>query len=154
MSGPSWFSGTMNLAKNEDWKVALTYLIDYTVSGDPENIQPLDLTDSIFLLQIRKKEEDASAIVSISNGDGIVITNAAAGEFELTITTTRAQRLHPGDYTADLLRTDPNGFVERVWEGECIVVEGTSRKGVISEPATMSTRAATVRRPTSMMRPR
>lgn len=148
MSGPSWFSGTMNLAKNEDWKVALTYTIDYTVSGDPVNIQPLDLTGSQFLLQIRKTEEDASAIVSISNGDGIVITNAAAGEFELTITTTRAQRLHPGDYVADLLRTDSNGFVERVWEGACIVVEGTSRQGVVAEHTTMSPRAAAVRRPT------
>jgi hypothetical protein len=149
MSGPAWFSGTLNLAKNEDWKVALTYMIDYTVSGDPENIQPLDLEGSQFLLQIRKTEEDASAIVSISTDDGgIVITNAAAGEFELTITTTRSQRLHPGDYVADLLRTDQNGFVERVLEVACIVVEGTSREGVVSEPHTMSPRAAAVRRPT------
>jgi len=132
MAGPAWFSGVMNLAKNEDWKVALSYQIDYTVSGDPENIQALDITGSTFLMQIRKVEEDATAVVSVSTdpGDGIVITDAFGGEFEITISIARAQRLQPGEYVADLVRTDANGFSERVWEGTCIVVEGTSRQGV------------------------
>jgi hypothetical protein len=135
MPGPAWFSGTMNLAKNEDWKVALTYQVDYSVSGDPPNVQALDITGSSFLMQIRKVEDDPTALVSVSTGDGgIVITNGFGGQFEITISIAKAARLEPGNYVADLVRTDPNGFTERVWEGECIVVEGTSRQAASVTP--------------------
>jgi hypothetical protein len=128
MPGPAFFSGTMNIAKNEDWSVPLEYLVDYTpVSGDPENIQPLDITDSTFKLQIRKTEADNTAVVTVETGDGIEITNAAGGEFTVTITRAKLKRLHAGDYFGDLVRTDPNGFAERMWEGKVIVVEGVSR---------------------------
>jgi hypothetical protein len=127
MSGPSFFSGTINIAKNEDWRVPLAYLVDYTVSGEPENIQALDLTGSTFKMQIRKTEADNTAVVTIDSTDGITITNAAGGEFLLTMTRAKLKRLHPGDYFADLVRTDANGFVERLWEGKAIVVEGSSR---------------------------
>lgn len=127
MPGPAPYSGTINIAKNEDWRVPLEYLIDYTVSGEAENIQPLDITGSTFKMQIRKTEMDNTAVVTISSGDGIEIIDAAGGLFELTILRVKLLRLHPGEYFADLVRTDVDGFAERLWEGKAVVVEGSSR---------------------------
>jgi hypothetical protein len=159
MPGPAWFSGTMNIAKNEDWKVALIYQIDYTdysVAGATPNIQPLDLTGSSFLMQIRKVEEDQTALVSVSTDPdgGIVITNAYGGQFEITISIAKATRLEPGEYVADLLRTDANGFAERVFDLACTVVDGTSRTavGVMPYPAATSMRAQQQTRARSVRR--
>lgn len=130
-NGPAWYSGTINLAKNEDWRVQLQYNVDYTVSGDPENIQSLDLTGSTISLQIRKKAEDKSAIVTITNGDGVTLSEPVIGMFELMISRAKSARLHAGEYVADLIREDANGYVERMWEGAVEVVEGVTR-GVTS----------------------
>lgn len=127
MGGPAFFSGTMYVAKNEDWKMAFVYSIDYTVSGEPENIQPQDITGYTFKFQIRKIEADNTAVVTASLGDGIEIINAAGGEFQLTLVRDKLRRLHAGDYSADLLIVDPSGYADRFFEAKCTVVEGTTR---------------------------
>lgn len=126
-NGPAWYSGTINIAKNEDWKVQLQYNVDYTVSGDPPNIQSLDLTGSVLSLQIRKTADDKSALVTITNGDGVTLSDPIIGMFELRISRAKLKRLHAGEYVADLVRTDLNGDIERMWEGVCVVVEGVTR---------------------------
>jgi hypothetical protein len=127
MGGPAFFSGTMQVAKNEDWAMAFIYNIDYTVSGSPENIVPKDITGHTFKLQIRKIEADNTAVVTATLGDGIEITNAAGGEFQVTLKREKLYRLHAGNYSADLLITDPQGYADRFFEVACTVVEGTTR---------------------------
>ena len=127
MAGPALFTGNVFIAKNEDWKQAFIYEIDYTVSGDPENIQPKDITDHTFKMQIRKVEADHTAVVSVQSGDGIEIVNAAGGEFQITITRDKLKRLSAGEYVCDLLIFDPEGSPDRFFDATCTVVEGTTR---------------------------
>jgi hypothetical protein len=140
----------MNLAKNEDWIVALALQVDYTdYNANPvvPNIQTMDITGSTFLMQIRVTEEDLTALVSVSTdpGDGIVITNAFGGQFQITISIAKAARLDPGQYVADLVRIDPNGLTERVFECQCTVVDGTSRQSTIVTPSAQQMRAQQMR---------
>jgi hypothetical protein len=126
MAGPAYYSGVMNIAKNEDWVVAFAY-------GTPQtdgSILPIDLTGSVIKLEIRMNEADHEAIVAVTseNGDGIYITDAPGGQFTIAIgREDRLFRLGPGQYFADLVRLMPSGYQERVWEGNAIVVEGTTR---------------------------
>jgi hypothetical protein len=137
-NGPAWYSGEMQIAKNEDWRVNLQYQQtitfvlpdeDVVSGGSPitTEIRSLDLTGSTFLMQIRKEPADKTAIVTLSSGDGIVLTDALDGRVEITILRSKLKRLQAGAYVADLVRTDANGYAERMWEGVCTVVEGVSR---------------------------
>jgi hypothetical protein len=129
MGGPSYFTGQMNVAKNEDWRVHYKYRVDWTVSGGTTNIQDFDLTGYSLRMQIRKIEADNTAVVTVSTDDStIVITNPAGGEFDIIIPRERLRRLHAGDYVADLVTIDPTGYIDRLWEGKCVVVEGTTRQ--------------------------
>lgn len=129
MGGPSYFTGQMSVAKNEDWRVKYKYQVDYTVSGEPTNIQDFDLTGYSIRLQIRKTEADNTAVVTVSTDDGtIIITDPAGGEFQIIIPRDRLRRLHAGDYVSDLVTIDTDGYIDRLWEGKCTVVEGTTRQ--------------------------
>lgn len=125
MPGPAYYSGTMNLAKNEDWIVPFVYTTD---NGDG-TFTPIDLTGSTLWLEIRNHETDNEVFVSVSSaaGDGIVINDAAAGTFTIVIVRDQMVRMVPGDYVSDLVREMPNGFQERIFEGVAMVVEGTTR---------------------------
>jgi hypothetical protein len=127
MGGPARMSGRIDIAKNEDWAVLFNYVINFTVSGSPENLVPKDITGHTFKFQMRKIEADNTAVVTASLGDGIEITNAAGGEFVITLRREKLYRLHAGNYSADLIVTDPAGYAERVFECGCTVVEGTTR---------------------------
>ena len=126
MAGPSYYTGTMNIALNEDWVVAFVY---NSVGSDGVTLTPIDLTGSLLKLEIRTQETDNEAIVfSFSSpNDGIWITNATAGQFTVTIERDKSARLAPGTYVTDLVRLMPSGLQERMWEGTCTVVEGTTR---------------------------
>jgi hypothetical protein len=123
MAGPAYYSGVMNIAKNEDWIVPFLY------SSDNGNgtFTPIDLTGSKIKLEIRKREQDHEATVSVYSPDGgITITNAPGGAFTVLITREKLQRLAPGDYFTDLVREN-GGYQERLWEGTATVVQGTTR---------------------------
>jgi hypothetical protein len=128
MPGPAYYTGVMNIAKNEDWVVSFLYQM---LAADGVTLTPIDLTGSIIKCEIRVNELDHEAIVySTSVGqDGVYIaTDPTTGVF--TIVFDRAGklvRLSAGTYVTDIVRLMPSGFQERLWEGQAIVVEGTSR---------------------------
>jgi hypothetical protein len=125
MAGPSYYSGQMNIALNEDWIVPFVYQ-----SVDPTGTiyTPIDLTGSTLKLEIRIQELDHEALVSVFSPDnGIEITNAAQGAFTILIDRAHLVHLAAGQYFTDLVRLTPNGYQERLWEGVAVVVQGTTR---------------------------
>jgi hypothetical protein len=126
MAGPAYYTGVMNISKNEDWVVPFLYS---AVASDGVTMTPIDLTGSLLKLEIRKQEIDHEAIVfSFSSpDDGITITNAVGGAFTILIERDKSVRLAAGVYVTDLVRLMPNGLQERLWEGTATVVDGTTR---------------------------
>jgi hypothetical protein len=125
MAGPSYYSGQMNIAKNEDWIVPFIYqMVDSTGTV----FTPINLTNSLLKLEIRNQETDNEALVSVFSPDGgIALTNATQGQFTILIDRPHLTHLAAGQYFADLVRLMPNGYQERMWEGMALVVEGTTR---------------------------
>jgi hypothetical protein len=126
MSGPALYTSQINLSKNDDWVQSFTYTDAFLV--------PINLTGSIFRLQVRRLEIDAEALIDISSpgtgyvGTGIVITNPTAGQFTITILRSLMANIPPAnDYVQDLVRIKPDGTQERMWEGTATVVTGTTR---------------------------
>jgi hypothetical protein len=125
MAGPSYYSGVMNIAMNEDWVVPFLY---QSTDSTGTVFTPIDLTGSILKLEIRVQESDHEALVSVYSPDGgIYLTNAAQGEFTILIERSNMTHLFAGQFFTDLVRLMPNGYQERMWEGQATVVEGTTR---------------------------
>jgi hypothetical protein len=125
MGGPSYYSGQMNIALNEDWVVPFVY---GTVDSNGANFTPIDLTGSLLKLEIRTLETDHEALVSVySPANGILITNATQGQFQIQMPRSYLTHLSAGQYFTDLVRVMTNGYQERIWEGTAVVVEGTTR---------------------------
>jgi hypothetical protein len=132
MAGPAYFTGVMNLSLNEDWAVPFVYS---TVDANGNITGGVDLTGSTIKLEIREAESDRTAIVSVTSNvdgmgtpDGIFIsTPPTLGSFWIVIDRNHSWRLAPGSYTVDLIRLLADGYQERIWEGQCTVVQGTTR---------------------------
>jgi hypothetical protein len=125
MAGPSYYSGVINISKNEDWIVPFVY---GTVDSTGANFTPIDLTGSTLKLEIRIQETDNEALVSVYSPDGgIIIVNAVQGQFQILLDRESLIYLAAGSYFTDLVRLMPNGYQERLWEGTANVVEGTTR---------------------------
>jgi hypothetical protein len=125
MAGPSYYSGTMNISKNEDWIVPFLY---QSVDSTGTVFTPIDLTGSTLKLEIRVDEIDHEALVSVFSPDGgIVINDPTTGQFTVLIDRAHMLHLSAGNYYTDMVRLMPNGYQERLWEGMAVVVEGTTR---------------------------
>jgi Flp pilus assembly protein TadG len=125
MAGPSYYSGQMNIALNEDWVVPFVY---QSVDSTGTIYTPVDLTGSTLKLEIRIQETDHEALVSVfSPNNGIIITNATQGQFTVLIDRPHLVHLAAGQYFSDLVRLTPGGYQERLWEGVAVVVQGTTR---------------------------
>jgi hypothetical protein len=125
MAGPAYYDGVMNVAKNEDWIVPFVY---GSYATDGVTVVPIDLTNSTLKLEMRIRETDNEALVSVfSPSNGIVINNATAGTFTISIDRSKLARLVAGTYFADLVRLMANGYQERLIDAQAIVVEGTTR---------------------------
>jgi hypothetical protein len=124
MAGPAYYTGSINISKNEDWIVPFVYSMD----DGTGHLTPIDLTGSVIKMEIRKQEADNSVMVSIYSPDnGITINDAVNGEFTILIDRPRSSQLKAGDYVSDIVRLMTNGWQERLWEGAVTVVEGTTR---------------------------
>jgi hypothetical protein len=125
MAGPAYYSGAMNIAKNADWVVPFLY---GTLAADGVTIIPIDLTGSILKMEIKKQEGDNEGTVYVYSPDGgiFINTDPTTGQFWIVIDRDHSIRLGAGGYVADLIRLMPNGYQERLWEGTCTVVEGTT----------------------------
>lgn len=126
MAGPSYYSGQMNIALNEDWVVPFVYSF---VDSNGNVTGPVDLTGSIIKMEIRVAETDNQAIVSVYSPDGgvFIIDPPTSGQFWIAMDRNHLVRLFPGQFFVDLVRLLPGGYQERIWEGTAIVVEGTTR---------------------------
>jgi hypothetical protein len=124
MAGPAYYTGSMAIAKNEDWICPFQY-----GTQDPTTLvfTPIDLTGSTIKLAIRKHEDDHEATVWVdSSNNGIYITNAVGGSFYILITREKLLQVAPGDYVSDMVRLMPNGQQERLWEGTVSITHGTT----------------------------
>jgi hypothetical protein len=135
MSGPAFYSGTMNIAKNEDWIVAFQYLTTAVSS------EPVDLTGSVLEMHIRSTEHDHNAVVVLTskNNFGIRISDAANGEFEVRIMHAQTTDdsvpsslllIAGAPYVADLVRhqsEEEGSEIERILDCVVTVVEGATR---------------------------
>src|SRR6516165_3432038 len=112
MSGPAYYTGTINISMNEDWIVPFLY---QTSPDGGVTTTPIDLTGSTLMMEIRHQETDHEVVLSLSsaNNQGIFITNATGGAFEILITRLQLEQFFPGNFVADLVRLMPNGYVER-----------------------------------------
>jgi hypothetical protein len=124
MAGPAYYSAIVSIAKNEDWIVPFVYS---SPNGGGAGV-PINLTGSTLKLEVRMREADHEALISVFSPDnGIVITDAAAGQFTITIARSRLSRVAAGSYFVDFVRLTPTGVQERIWEGEATIVDGTTR---------------------------
>jgi len=126
MAGPAYYSGTVNIAKNDDWIVAFIYA---TPNPDGTMGPGIDLTGSTIKMEIRAHESDNEALCWVdSNGNGIFITDPVNGLFTIVIDRKyRLARLATGTYYTDIVRLMSDGYQERLFEGSAVVVEGTTR---------------------------
>lgn len=128
MAGPAYYAATVAIAMNEDWIVPFVF---GSVAEDGVTFTPIDLTDSILKMEIRKHETDAHVFVSVTNdppGGGITITDAANGAFTVAIMRDRLTQLVPDEtYVTDMVRELPTGVHERLFEGTATVSKGTTR---------------------------
>jgi hypothetical protein len=124
MGGPCYYSGSINIAKNEDWIVPFQYGTDNGSGG----LNPIDLTGSTIKMEIRKRETDREVQISVySPANGITISDPVNGLFTILLDRPRLSQLQAGDYTSDIVRLMTNGWQERLWAGDVTVVEGTTR---------------------------
>ena len=115
----------MNIALNEDWLVPFIYSY---VDTNGNITGPVDLTNSLLKLEIRINEQDYEALVSVYSPDnGIQFTNATQGQFTIAIDRSHLLHLFPGTFFVDFVRLEPNGYQERIWEGQAVVVQRTTR---------------------------
>jgi hypothetical protein len=125
MAGPAYYEGVMNIALNDDWIVPFIY---GTLAADGVTVVPIDLTGSLLKLEIRIRETDHEALVSVFSPDhGITFNDMVNGKFTVTIDRAHLARLAAGTYFADLVRLMPNGYQERMIDAQAVVVEGTTR---------------------------
>jgi hypothetical protein len=127
MAGPTYYEATVNIAKNDDWIVPFQY--GY-FGSDGVTVLPIDLTGSLIKMEIRFRDIDHEAVVSVYSPDhGIVFdgNDPTNGRFIITIDRAHLARLAEGDYVTDLVRLMSNGYQERIFEGSATVVEGTTR---------------------------
>ena len=66
---------------------------------------PADVTGWTFQLVAKARSDDDTAVLTLSTGSGIAITDAVNGEIELTIDT-EASNVSPGRYPYTLCRTN------------------------------------------------
>lgn len=89
---------------------------------------PINLTGSSMRMMLRKHAADATALLMLStDGAGIVLTNAAAGQFTVLITQEQLEHLPLDDFDHSLIMTQPSGMQVKIWSGTLTNAPGPSR---------------------------
>lgn len=84
---------------------------------------PANLTGSTYLVQMREDPDSSAYVAQFTT----VILNAAAGEWNFSLTATQTAALTPGLYFYDVQKTKSDGFVQTLFEGEVEVDWDVSR---------------------------
>lgn len=89
---------------------------------------PIDLTGNTLRMGIRKRAEDATEdmLLTTENG-GLLLLDAAAGQFAVRITQDQLVHLPVGDYEHSLVRWIGTTQKYRIWSGYLINNAGASR---------------------------
>lgn len=87
---------------------------------------PVNLTGYTAAMQIRRTHADATALVSLTNGNGLTI-EGTDGRVRIEIPASTTATLTPGRYVYDLVLTDLASKKKRLVEGVAIVDAGVTR---------------------------
>jgi hypothetical protein len=124
MSGPAYYTGVINIAKNDDWTVPFLY----AAQNADGSTTPIDLTGSTLMMEFRTQDIDHAVLISLSSPNaGITITDAVGGAFTIIIDRDTLSQIAPGDYVSDLVRLMPSGWQERLLDCTVTVAEGVTR---------------------------
>lgn len=122
MSEAAELPDLLTIRTNADWRSALRL-----VKNDDEET-PLDLTEAVLLMHVRRRREDKTVWMTLSSANGrLVKTDPAEGEFAFNVDAAEIRaKLPPGGYVLDLhVLIDDLDLVP--FERELTVVEGVTR---------------------------
>ena len=112
--------GLLNLtfSQGATWKLAMTY-----TNGDGA---PIDLTDYSSKMQARTSYDSDVAVLTLTNGSGIVL-GGTAGSINLLVAATATAQIAANQYVYDLEVESDSGEVSRVIQGTLIVTPEVTR---------------------------
>jgi len=97
------------------------------------SLVPIDLTNITLRMHVRARAADATVFIALSNEDGdesnIVVTDATAGKFSVTVPYETLLRLPVGTYEHSLIATGQYGARDEVWRGTLTHLAGPTRWG-------------------------
>ena len=93
-----------------------------TVTVNDSNGSPTNLTNYTAAAQLRKSYYSTTATAFT-----VTVTNAAAGQITMSITSANTANLTPGRYVYDLLITSPTSVKSRVIEGIATILPSVTR---------------------------
>ena len=93
-----------------------------TVTVNDSNGSPTNLTNYTAAAQLRKSYYSTTATAFT-----VAVTNAAAGQITMSITSANTANLTPGRYVYDLLITSPTSVKSRVIEGIATILPSVTR---------------------------
>ena len=105
------YNVTLQVAQNEDLRQAF-------------ELKGRSLAGTTLRMHVRDKAGELVADLTTGNG-GIVVTDAAAGIFELRLYDEQLADIVPGSYEQDLLLLDGDATT-RIWFGELRVLKGVT----------------------------
>lgn len=111
------------------------YRVNFEAANNADLRQGFKLTDDAgqalalagATLRMELDNLDGADVIEVSTANSrIVVTNAAAGEFEIGVPAAVLQTVAPGIYRHDLLLTLANGRIQRIWEGTLALNRGVT----------------------------
>jgi hypothetical protein len=108
---------------NEDWVDSL--LLDD--GGDPA--EPVDLTGSEFLAQLRSEPGSLTVVLEASTDNGrlVISSEPETGGLSWNIFQDEMRLIEPGVYHYDIVWTRPGGYADTIVAGKVTVERGITR---------------------------
>jgi hypothetical protein len=112
--------GLLNLtfSQGATWKLAMTYTNN--------NGEPIDLTNYTARMQVRLSYTSSTAVLSLTNSNGISL-GGALGTIQLLVTATATAAIAADQYVYDLEIESTSGEVSRVVQGTLLVTPEVTR---------------------------
>lgn len=88
---------------------------------------PIDITGKTFRMSLRKTAADEEVDLALVMNDGITISDAPNGVFNITIPQAKLAKLPPNTYVHSLIMTESGGAQTLIWNGTLIHSAGPSR---------------------------
>lgn len=99
------------------------------VTYDNPNGTPVDITDYTAEMQVRTNPNSPTAVLTLTDGDGITITGEE-GLVAIHATAVQTRAIDEGPYVYDLEITAPiTGVVTRLVQGQALVSAEVTRSG-------------------------